>query len=155
MILELTIMGDPTAKGRGRMVTHDRQGRPLAHGRIVTPTKTRKWQEMAGGLLLAEYYRTHGLVRPVDRPCVLDVVAIKARPQAMCRAKDPDGRLPAPVKPDWDNVGKIVSDALDKGGVLTDDKIICRGTTTTLYGDKGEAPCVQIRLSEWTWAWQS
>jgi len=41
--------------------------------------------------------------------------------------KDPKGRLPMTVKPDWDNLAKIPFDCLVKAGIISDDSIIFSG----------------------------
>ena len=47
------------------------------------------------------------------------------------------------VKPDWDNIGKIVCDALN-GSAYKDDAAITDATVCKRYGTR---PCVAVRLT--------
>lgn len=75
-------------------------------------------------------------------PVGVKISAVLARPGRLFRRADADGRLPAPVKPDADNVAKLLLDALQRcrtcGRIerkcmcgaffplLADDAIVCR-----------------------------
>jgi len=52
-----------------------------------------------------------------------------------------------PVRPDWDNVGKIVCDALN-GVAWPDDARVVDAHVEKFYALDGEAPCLRIRIVE-------
>jgi hypothetical protein len=58
-------------------------------------------------------------------------------------------RVPAtmcPTKPDWDNVGKAVSDALQKAGIIRDHAQVCDSYVVKLYAARDEGLRVEVRL---------
>jgi Holliday junction resolvase RusA-like endonuclease len=55
-------------------------------------------------------------------------------------------RLPHGQKPDLDNVLKAVCDALEKAGVIEDDKQIAVHHASKVWAAAGEAPAVHLRV---------
>jgi Holliday junction resolvase RusA-like endonuclease len=92
---------------------------------------------------------------PLDEPVVIVIDSVKYRPDALCRRKDPRDRLPCAVKPDYDNIAKIIGDALTKAGVVKDDARIVRGTVTKWLceiddeGNPVEPEHVEVVLKRW------
>tara|TARA_R110000751_G_scaffold74682_1_gene150800 strand:+ start:4934 stop:5386 length:453 start_codon:yes stop_codon:yes gene_type:complete len=87
---------------------------------------------------------------PIDRPCSLSIVALKARPAtrpATC-PKDlwHDGNVLCPVKPDADNILGSIMDGLEKGGAYTMDSRVCRVAATTYWCAVGVSPRVDVYL---------
>ena len=74
-----------------------------------------------------------GAVEPLECPLRLDVLARFTVPRNIPRAIQPTmiGK-PCTSKVDWDNVGKIVSDALN-GIVWTDDRFVSIGNVSKVY----------------------
>lgn len=135
-----------TPIGKGRPVFSRRTGRAR------TPEQTREWEDA---------FRTRtASVRPLAPfrgPLRLDLLVVLPRPKARYRAKDPDGLMAAPVKPDEDNVRKIIVDAMNPhedsrgnvtSGFWTDDAQIVHGTTVKAYAEKAGRPRVEVRLVE-------
>ncbi len=98
---------------------------------------------------------THGPRDELDVPVVVDVHAVHARPKRLCRRGDPRDDLPAPKKPDLDNVCKLAMDALVKAGVLRDDTRVVELHAASWYCPIDELgwhtvdPHVRIRLALW------
>jgi Holliday junction resolvase RusA-like endonuclease len=130
VIIEL--YGEPVAKGRAKFA---RIGR--GEGSFVTtytPGKTRKYEDQL---------RYAAQVVMAGRPLItgaiaLNITAFVPIPQSWSKKKKAAalaGEIFPEVKPDWDNYGKIVSDALNCV-VFTDDKLVCDGRVLKLYSDR-------------------
>jgi Holliday junction resolvase RusA-like endonuclease len=104
-----------------------------------TPPATVHWEAIA--VMLMQSAWSHP---PTELPVSLDVVAVMQRPKRLLRAQDPEGRIPASCKPDWDNIGKIASDALEKAGVVRNDSQVVDGRVRRFYAARDEAPCVEM-----------
>ena len=96
--------------------------------------------------------RRHGGAFPLIGPVCVEVHAVKARPQALLARKHPDGRILRDVKPDADNVAKSVLDALEKAGIFegNNDAKTAQLHAHSLYAARGEAPCVDVRVTRAT-----
>lgn len=137
MILTATILGEPVAKGRPRVV---RRG---GFARAITPEKTRTWEANAAAQLAEAW----GDRPPIDEPVNVAVVAVKSRPKRLLRRKDPDGRMYRETKPDLDNVIKAAADALVAAGVLRDDTLmVSPDGSRSLFAARGEGPRVEITV---------
>ena len=76
----------------------------------------------------------------------VDIAAIYPVPHSWSKRKQEeaiDNRILPMVKPDWDNIGKIVCDALN-GIAYKDDAAITDATVCKRYGTR---PCVAVRLT--------
>lgn len=76
----------------------------------------------------------------------VDIAAIYPVPHSWSKRKQAeaiDNRILPMVKPDWDNIGKIVCDALN-GIAYKDDAAITDATVCKRYGTR---PCVAVRLT--------
>jgi Holliday junction resolvase RusA-like endonuclease len=104
---------------------------------------------------MVRYGSARGPRTPIDEPVVVDVQAYHARPQRLRRRVDPRDGLPAPKKPDLDNVCKLAMDALVKAGVLVDDTRVVELHAASWYcpidakGWHTVDPHVRIRLALW------
>jgi Holliday junction resolvase RusA-like endonuclease len=137
------IPGEPVAKARSRTYRNKYTGK--SHG--VTPERTVNWEGLAAWELSKRWK-----LPPIDKGVVLRVTCVFKRPKRLYRKIDPDGRIPHTSKPDWDNCGKIVSDALTKAGVIRDDALVYSGKTSKYYAARDECPCVEFTLywgDEW------
>jgi len=115
-------------------------GKPSARhartGVVYIPKETKAF--MAA---LAEAARA-AFPAPIAGPVSARIDIFLQRPQRLCRQKDPDGILPAPVKPDVDNIQKVVLDGL-KGVAFFDDSQVTdlhvtkRFTSKTKRGPHG------------------
>lgn len=120
--ISFSIPGEPVAKGRPR----------FANGHAFTPNKTRVYEEIV---------RLHAMQamrgkKMLTGPISIRVTAYFPIPKSFTKTKKEQaisGALRHTKKPDWDNVGKIVSDALN-GVVYPDDAVIADATVSKRYG---------------------
>lgn len=120
--ISFSIPGEPVAKGRPR----------FANGHAYTPAKTRIYEET---VRLHAIHAMRGK-KMLTGAISLRVTAYFPTPKSFTRAKTEQaisGSLLHTKKPDWDNIGKIVSDALN-GVVYPDDAVIADATVSKRYG---------------------
>jgi Holliday junction resolvase RusA-like endonuclease len=87
-------------------------------------------------------------VRQMIGPVRLDINAYLPRPKRLWRKLDPSGAIPVEsATPDWDNIGKIISDALSKGLAYADDSQVWHGTVRKWYHAKDGLPRVEVSIS--------
>lgn len=136
------------------------KGRPVftrATGHARTPATTRAWEHEAAFQLR----EAHGDVPAIDVewPLVeVEVTAYHAAPKARpkwCDARrwrtfraGEDITLPAATRHDLDNVVKIVLDAMQIGGVLTNDRCVVSIAAASFYAFGGMRPCVEVTVRE-------
>lgn len=126
IVIELA--GEPVAWARTRL--------RLAQGRAI-PFKPNKQRNHAAALQYAASAAMQGQA-PLDGPVSLSVVATLPIPQSWSQKKQAEaraGQLYPAKKPDWDNLGKQVSDSLN-GICYADDAQICFATVSKVYGEK-------------------
>jgi len=132
----LFIPGPPVAKGRPRVST---RGGVV---RTYTPKRTASWEAFAVGMMIEAW----GRPEPLRGPLTLSVVALFPRPQRMVWKTKPMPREPHLSRPDADNVGKSVCDALEKWGVHN-DSTIWSFDIKKLYAAGDEPPGIHLTLS--------
>lgn len=121
--IRFTIPGNPVPKARPR----------FANGHAFTPEKTRSYEEMVRLFAMKAMRGKKMFTGAVS----LSVTAFFPIPQSFTKAvreKAITGRFRHKKKPDWDNVGKIVSDALN-GVVYADDAVVSDGAVKKRYSD--------------------
>jgi Holliday junction resolvase RusA-like endonuclease len=103
----------PQPKQRPKVVTRANAPYPIA----ITPDETLNAEARIKTHVAAEWLPRE----PYTGPVQLQVTALRQKPKAAPKTKRtwPTGR------PDWDNLGKLVSDALN-GIVYRDDSQVCR-----------------------------
>lgn len=129
--IRFSIPGEPVAKGRPR----------FANGHAFTPNKTRAYEEIV---------RLHAMQamrgkKMLTGPIGIRVTAYFSIPKNFTKTKREQaisGALRHTKKPDWDNVGKIVSDALN-GVVFSDDAKVSRAIVEKRYS---EFPRVEVSV---------
>jgi Holliday junction resolvase RusA-like endonuclease len=119
---------------------------------VKMPEKYMTWKRGAA-LLLANQARRAGF--PFGKgPIRVSVVAVFDRPLSRpASVKKEDwggGRCKRWAKPDADNILKAVCDALQDGGIVSDDCHIEIGSVARWYGSIGELPSVLISVEEVT-----
>jgi len=108
--------------------------------RLYTPGKTKAWEADA-----AERFRQiWDGADPHPGPLVVKIDAVKSRR----RTDRQPGRFLRVVKPDVDNVVKIVLDALEKAGVCAGDQVVASIHATSWHTAPGERACVEVRVFE-------
>ena len=132
------IPGPPIGKGRPRATVRG------GHVRTYTPKRTQQWEAVAASTLMAEWGGA-----PLDGPVSVGILALFPRPQRMVWKRKPMPREPYIQAPDIDNVAKAILDALQKAGVLRDDKTVWSLDLIALYCSGDEAPRVELRVG-WT-----
>ena len=131
----------PLGKGRPRAVSVN------GRARVYTPTATANWEHFA-----ADELRFYMAGKPPMRgPLGCEIVAVFPRTAALLRKvrgeyKHPTWRLPHAVKPDADNIAKSVLDAVEKAGIIGDDKQIALLTVGKHYAMIHEEPRVEVRI---------
>ena len=131
----------PLGKGRPRATV---QG---GRARVYTPTATADWEHFAALELRAAWEAKPPMIGPLG----CEIVAVFPRTAALLRKvrgeyKHPTWRLPHGVKPDADNIAKSVLDAVEKAGVILDDKQIALLTVGKHYAMIHEEPRVEVRI---------
>lgn len=143
-----TINQAPLGKGRPRATV--RNGK----ARVYTPTATSDWEHFAALTLSSRYVLGcfPEPAAPMSGALGLELVAVFTRTKALATMnakgvyKYGAARFPHAQKPDLDNVLKAVCDALEKAGVIEDDKQIAVHHASKVWAAAGEAPAVHVRL---------
>lgn len=113
---------EPRGKQRPRVVRRANCPYPVA----ITPDETVIAENRIKGHVAAEWMPR----APYEGPLQIQVIARMTKP-----ASKPKKRLCWPTgKPDWDNIGKLLSDALN-GVLWKDDAQICRSFVEKKYCD--------------------
>lgn len=131
-----TIHGQPVAKGRPR--AYVRGGRARMH----TPEKTQRWEAYAALVMYDRWERD-----PLDGPVAVTIRAIAHRPGRLKRKKDPDGLIWRTTKPDADNVAKAALDAMEKAGIVADDRQVVDLRVLSLYAERTGPARVTVELA--------
>jgi Holliday junction resolvase RusA-like endonuclease len=137
----------PLGKGRPRAVSVN------GRARVYTPTATADWEHFAALELRAAYVDACSpeAANYMAGPLGCEIVAVFARTAELLRKvkgghKYPTWRLPHAVKPDADNIAKSVLDAVEKAGIILDDKQIALLTVGKHYAMIHEEPRVEVRI---------
>lgn len=133
-MIEFTIPGDPAGKGRPKFTRS---------GHAYTPKETVNYET----LVKLSFKQKYPGLKPVEKDVAMLVTikayykipasASKKRQQAMR-----EGLIRPTKKPDWDNIGKIVCDALN-GIAYYDDSQVVAVTVEKLYSD---TPRVEVEI---------
>ena len=138
MQIKFTIPGEPQGKGRPRFAHVG--GRPMA----FTPDKTVLYEN----LVAMEYRCQCGGKRFDDHAAlVLEVHAYYAIPLSVSRKRRnlmQSGKLRPTIKPDWDNIGKVIADSLNQIA-YRDDAQIVEARICKYYADD---PRVEVMIQE-------
>lgn len=133
MDINMTILVEPTAKGRPRMAVVN------GRARAYTPARTRS----AEAQIIADIRHQLGDVQPITpgTPVKLTVTFYRPRPRSLPR------RVEYPVtKPDTDNYLKLCLDSLNH--YLLDDAQVTWIDARKRYAAAGEQPRIELSLTE-------
>ena len=134
--MKFIILGEPNGKGRPKFDTRG------PYVRAVTPKKTANYE----ALVKMEYQaQCDGFMFSRDAALGMLVTAYKPIPKSTSKKKRVLmlGDIIRPTKkPDWDNVGKIVCDALNKIACCDDTQIV-DGRVIKRYA---EQPRVEVEI---------
>ena len=137
MIVELTISGEPTGKGRPKFSTF--KGRAM----VYTPKKTENYESYAK----LSYQASGAEIFADDAQIYAEIDAYYAIPKSASKKKKQmmlDGRIRPTKKPDTDNIAKIILDALN-GIAYYDDAQVVSLAVRKYYSDN---PRVEVMLSD-------
>ena len=82
----------------------------------------------------------------VEGAVYLEITALFERPKSWPKSRKVEINVPHINKPDWDNVGKLVSDALN-GIVWRDDSQVAQAVVAKRYADVGAATGLFVTVS--------
>lgn len=123
MIYELEIEGKIVGKERPRV--------NLYEGRVYTPNKTKDYENYIREYFCIKYPKFNQILGRVS----IEIIAYKQIPRNTSKANTQmmlDGKISPTVKPDIDNIGKVVLDALNKFA-FKDDNQVCKFTIQKKY----------------------
>ena len=135
MQAEFTIPGAPFGKQRPR---HSR-----ASGTTYTPRETKLHEQ----LIQWEFRKQCRDRFPEGAQVRVIITAVMSIPKSTPKYRRADmlsGKIRPTKKPDWDNIGKLVCDALN-GVAYDDDKCVCEAVVRKFYGCE---PRVIVRLED-------
>lgn len=137
MQIKFTIPGEPFGKQRPRFNTRT--------GRAYTPSETTQYETA----VKYEYLQKYGDFRYAEGvPLEIIIKAYLGIPNSDSKKKrglKEEGKIKATKKPDWDNIGKIIADALNKVA-YEDDKDIILAVVTKEYSRE---PRVEVTIREY------
>lgn len=137
-MIRFVIPGPPGAKGRPQFSAVN------GHAHVRTPQKTVEYEN----LVRLEYQLQTGNYRfPDGTDLVMTVIAKFPIPKSYSKAKRQliaEGKLYPAKKPDWDNIGKVISDALNEVAYHDDSVIV----EAHIYKEFSEPPEVEVMLLE-------
>jgi len=107
---------------------------------MYTPKRTKQWETKAG------IFARAAITEKLEGPVRVDILAVLPRPKKYHRKKDHKGFLWATVRPDMDNIRKIVLDAMKD--CWTDDSQVVAGATLKVYAEVGGEPRVEVWVSD-------
>ena len=127
-MIDLTILMEPVGKGRPRVT---RRGNKVV---TYTPNATAHAESIirAQAMTLEEHYTK-------ETPLLLTATFFRAPPQKL-----PKGRSKPITRPDWDNYGKLLSDALEGFAYDNDSQI----TTAIIKKRYGYPPRIELQIIE-------
>ncbi len=136
--ISFTVQGEPYGKGRPKFSTK------MGFARAVTPEKTINFET----LVKMEYrVQCNGFFFPPERTLGMLITAHMSTPKSESKKRIRmmlEGLIRPGKKPDFDNVAKIVCDALN-GIAFRDDTLIVDGRVVKVYG---EQPYTEIEIWE-------
>ena len=133
MKVKLVIPGKPLGKQRPRV---------LKNGITYTPDKTVNYETLVKQLYITEHFQKQ-LPGAIKATITAYMYIPKSESKKRKKKMLINEILPCKM-PDWDNIGKIITDALN-GLAYDDDKQIVDARVIKLYGDQ---PRVEVELEE-------
>lgn len=140
--ITFTVMGEPFGKQRPRF---------MRNGHAYTPAETREHEELIRAAYIAYCGRCGIDINApffgANIPVYVAITAYFKIPKTATKAKRrmcASGEIKPTVKPDWDNIGKLVTDALN-GLAYADDKQVCYAAVSKLYATD-DIPRVEIEI---------
>ena len=136
-MISFTIPGTPQGKARARTVKNKYTGKTMS----FTPDKSHNYEALIKMIAQKE------IKELIDGPIKIKIVAAFGMPKSTSKKKEEEmrnGEIRPTKKPDWDNIGKIVCDALN-GIAYKDDSQIVNASVSKKYSDN---PHVYVEISK-------
>ena len=136
MMYEFEMIGDVVGKARPRMNTRT--------GRAYTPTNTKNYEYFLRQWFIREYPN----FTTIESRVKVTIIAYFGIPKSTSKKKEAEmlcGAISPTKKPDWDNIGKIVSDALNKFAFKDDSQI----TDVRIFKKYAKTPKVIVQIGEY------
>ncbi len=134
-VIELLIEEEITGKARPRMNTKT--------GKAYTPTKTKNYEYLVRYIFVNKYHD----FKPFEKEIHMKITAYFRVPKNVSKLKEAEmlgGIINPTKKPDWDNIGKIICDALNKFAYKDDNQI----TECTVIKKYSRIPKVKVEIWE-------
>ena len=112
-------------------------------GRAYTPGKTKSYEYLVRQLFLDKYPN----FKPIEGRINITIWAYFEVPKSTSKKKELEmlsGQISPVKKPDWDNIGKIISDALNKFAFKDDAQIV----DARVVKEYSKTPKVIVKISE-------
>ncbi len=132
-MIKLTIPGKPMAKQRPRV---------LKNGITYTPKETVNYETLVRQLYIAEHFQ-----KQLDGPLQAFIKAYFPIPKSASKVKKAAmeaGEIRPIKRPDWDNIGKLITDALNNLAYHDDSQIV----SCTVEKYYSEQPRVEVEIEE-------
>lgn len=133
---EIEINESITGKQRPRMNTYT--------GKVYTPTKTKNYEYLIKQTFINKYPN----FMPIEGRVTMTIIAYFDIPKSTSKRKEAEmllGGISPTKKPDWDNIGKIVSDALNKLAFRDDAQI----TDVRIFKKYAKTPKIVVKIEEY------
>jgi Holliday junction resolvase RusA-like endonuclease len=111
-----------------------KEARRTLGGHVYTDEGTRKAME-----LISDHVRVQYRGEPLDEPLWIEIKAYRSRPKGKA------GELFPATKPDYDNIAKLIGDALE-GILWVNDSRIVDGRISKLFVREGERPRIELKV---------
>lgn len=134
-MIRVVIPGPPQPQQRAMIARPKGRAKPT----MMERPKSRSWKH------LAQAYFTQACRRPLEGPVELQVLVRFECPRTEHRVREPRVERWADRYADWDNLGKIVSDAAN-GVLWIDDRQVARAVVEKRIAAQGEPPCVIVEV---------
>lgn len=133
---EIEIDESITGKQRPRMNTFT--------GKAYTPTKTKNYEYLIKQTFINKYPN----FMPIEGRVTMTIIAYFEIPKSTSKRKEAEmlsEEISPTKKPDWDNIGKIVSDALNKLAFRDDAQI----TDVRILKKYAKTPKIVVKIEEY------
>lgn len=135
--IDFTVPGKPMGKERPRVTTHG----------TYTPTKTKDYEKIVKQKFIEAMQTQHEPAKVLSAEIYITAYFDVPKSWSI-HAKRDHYNQPAAKKPDSDNIGKIICDALN-GVAYKDDACVCELDVSKKYRGEQEEPRVEVTVALW------
>lgn len=113
--------------------------------RTYTPEKTKTFEKTIARWIAHAFTVRQKPLTTGTEPVRLEVLCVFARPQKLCRKKDPDGYLWRAYKPDASNLLKSIEDGIEKAQcIVQNDAQFVDVRIQKVFGGKEQSPEIKV-----------